>query len=842
MKKFILSLSIILLAVSLGFSQSPYAFKFQGLARDSDGKPMIEEFLQIRLSILRDDPVSGSIVYEETHDIQTSSHGLFSVSVGEGSSSQLLEDVDWGSHLHHLQVELKRPQDPDFTDMGTHQLQSVPYALHAASADDVDDADADSLNEIQHLQTKAFGNTLGYPDSVQVVLSKSTDTFTLVDINPFNELQELEVGSITIVPTTFDMAEIGLKISQSGAPEIVVDAEWGNEFQDVAVAPAAWPDSWIQLWNPDGKKHDQALITDTDPANELQMLDLLQIMLPGGLADHELQLLEQTANNPPMYKVTNAILLPDSDPKNELQQLKIDTPPTNPWATELSLLQPVIVTPPGGNPMLKWVPFMSPVLINDTDPANELQEMELKTIKDPVTECPETSLRLSNKVLSTNGNISLQVQDEVVLPDADPENELQRLEIEVEEGPCGARYDLNILHQQKDTSGFLQWEVYNSIELPDGDSTNELQVLELESLGDDFGTHILHLGHIVCDSFGFPQTVTDDKVLLFDLDPLNELQRLSKNGSTIDLSEEGGSITLNDDDPTNELQELIFDPNSDVLSITKGNEVDLSPFVSPWVEDVLNNLVEYAGTAVSDAYETIKGGVVIDDTGISRHDTLTGINVSNICMERSGGTVYGKFEVLNNGITVAELRSCPHQSAVLDGLGPNGFYNTLLSHLDGYPNHGLIGVVDAFNVMRAGSMIDEFGNGVVFGDIKNFRMPHPDRPGKEIWYASLEAPEAAAYERGVGQLKDGKAFIELSEHFVAVTNTSTMTVSLTPHSADTYGLAVVEKTPTGFKVKELAKGSGSFGFDWEVKCVRKGFENYEPVRDEEVFFEKRRTE
>jgi hypothetical protein len=57
-----------------------------------------------------------------------------------------------------------------------------------------------------------------------------------------------------------------------------------------------------------------------------------------------------------------------------------------------------------------------------------------------------------------------------------------------------------------------------------------------------------------------------------------------------------------------------------------------------------------------------------------------------------------------------------------------------------------------------------------------------------------------------------------------------ITVMLTPLSADSKGMAVVEKTATGFKVKELYQGTGSYGFDWEVKSVRKGFEEYQVIR------------
>lgn len=68
-----------------------------------------------------------------------------------------------------------------------------------------------------------------------------------------------------------------------------------------------------------------------------------------------------------------------------------------------------------------------------------------------------------------------------------------------------------------------------------------------------------------------------------------------------------------------------------------------------------------------------------------------------------------------------------------------------------------------------------------------------------------------------------------------------MTVMLTPLSADSKGMAVVEKTATGFKVKELYQGTGSYGFDWEVKSVRKGFEDYQVIRQKRDLPQKMET-
>ena len=114
--------------------------------------------------------------------------------------------------------------------------------------------------------------------------------------------------------------------------------------------------------------------------------------------------------------------------------------------------------------------------------------------------------------------------------------------------------------------------------------------------------------------------------------------------------------------------------------------------------------------------------------------------------------------------------------------------------------------------------------------VKNFRVPHPTEADKEIWYASLEGPEAAAYVRGTATLVDGKAVIEFPKHFELMIDENSLTISTSPWSADSKGLAVVKRSVEGFEVQELLKGEGNYKFDWEAKAVRKGFEDFKVIR------------
>lgn len=196
-------------------------------------------------------------------------------------------------------------------------------------------------------------------------------------------------------------------------------------------------------------------------------------------------------------------------------------------------------------------------------------------------------------------------------------------------------------------------------------------------------------------------------------------------------------------------------------------------------------------------------------------------------------------ESLNTLGGTGEIRARIYSgSGVAEGIGsvvlygPNGSLNHIL---------GVSGVTSANK--GAQTLRNENGDSrIAFSinssdqGVKNFVAAHPEDPTKQIWYASLEGPEAAAYERGSNQLVKGEATVQFSDHYRLIANTSTMTVQLTPLSAESKGIAVVEMTENGFKVKELNQGTGSYDFHWRVECVRRGCEDFRVIRDKSEDF------
>jgi len=163
-------------------------------------------------------------------------------------------------------------------------------------------------------------------------------------------------------------------------------------------------------------------------------------------------------------------------------------------------------------------------------------------------------------------------------------------------------------------------------------------------------------------------------------------------------------------------------------------------------------------------------------------------------------------------------------------MGANANRNVSLTWQTDNPNHGYVGVNDGRGAPQAEVYVDGNGDGVITARWKFFREPDPDDPTRDIWYGCIEGPELAMYVRGTARLVNGRARIELPDHFRKLADEQGMTVQLTPRSAESKGLAAVRVSLEGIEVAELLNGRGNYEFDWRVEAVRRGQRDFRVYR------------
>jgi uncharacterized protein (TIGR02145 family) len=108
-------------------AQAPALIPYQAVARDAAGQPLASTTIIARFTI-HNETANGTVVWQELQTVNTNSLGLFSSQLG---SSVPLGNLNWSSGAKFMQVELDTGNG--FFEIGTQQMLSVPYALHAGS-------------------------------------------------------------------------------------------------------------------------------------------------------------------------------------------------------------------------------------------------------------------------------------------------------------------------------------------------------------------------------------------------------------------------------------------------------------------------------------------------------------------------------------------------------------------------------------------------------------------------------------------------------------------------------------------------------------------------------------
>ena len=133
------TLTIVLSILSFcAFAQAPQGFTYQAVATNNNGFELVEQNISVRVSILSESS-TGVEQWIETHSTTTDGFGLFTITIGQGTSTgsgvqSSFSEIDWGASEHHLKIEMDVDGGSDYQLLGISQLMSVPYALYAESS------------------------------------------------------------------------------------------------------------------------------------------------------------------------------------------------------------------------------------------------------------------------------------------------------------------------------------------------------------------------------------------------------------------------------------------------------------------------------------------------------------------------------------------------------------------------------------------------------------------------------------------------------------------------------------------------------------------------------------
>jgi hypothetical protein len=258
MKNFFTILTALVLTATL-WAQSPEKMSYQAVVRDTDDNLVTNQSVGMQISILQGSS-TGTAVYTETQAPTTNANGLVSIEIGDGTV--VIGDfatIDWANGPYFIETETDPAGGTNYTITGTSQLLSVPFALHAKTAE-------------------TFTGTITETDPV--FTNSEAYNITAQDITDLGNLSGTNTGDQDISGITTNanniatnVAAIALNTAKVGYTDALVSAnpDVVANTAKVGLSPGTAPGQ-LQYWNgtawvvvPAGNEGDLLTFTNNTP-------------------------------------------------------------------------------------------------------------------------------------------------------------------------------------------------------------------------------------------------------------------------------------------------------------------------------------------------------------------------------------------------------------------------------------------------------------------------------------------------------------------------------------------------------------------------------------------------
>ena len=144
------------------YCQSPEKISYQAVVRDANNNLIIHASLGLQISILQGS-IDNPPVYTETQIATSNANGLVSLEIGNGTVlSGGFNKIDWVNGPFFIKIEIDLLGGTSYTIISTSQLLSVPYALHAKTAESI----SGNISEIDPVFGASVANGITQTDTI----------------------------------------------------------------------------------------------------------------------------------------------------------------------------------------------------------------------------------------------------------------------------------------------------------------------------------------------------------------------------------------------------------------------------------------------------------------------------------------------------------------------------------------------------------------------------------------------------------------------------------------------------------------------------------------------------
>lgn len=137
---------IFLLSIIFHFkimSQSvPQGVNYQGIALNASSVAIANQAISVKIGIYAP-TASGTLEWEELHNLSTNQFGLFNLVIGQGASTgsgaiSSFAGINWGANSHYFIISIDETGGSLYVAIDTMQFWSVPYALYSNKSNSID--------------------------------------------------------------------------------------------------------------------------------------------------------------------------------------------------------------------------------------------------------------------------------------------------------------------------------------------------------------------------------------------------------------------------------------------------------------------------------------------------------------------------------------------------------------------------------------------------------------------------------------------------------------------------------------------------------------------------------
>ncbi len=243
------------------FAQSPEKMSYQAVIRSSNNALVTNTSVGMQISILQGSE-NGMAVYIETQTPTTNANGLISIEIGNGTVvNGNFAAINWANGPYFIKTEVDPGGGTSYTITGISQMLSVPYALHAKTADNIvgglNETDPHYASDSSLIKT----SVRNWNSSLSKNISSADTTRWGNDTDAFNEFQALSISNDSI------------SLSKGGTIKLP------SETDPYYASDSSLIKTSVRSWNGSLSKNISTADTarwgnDTDAFNELQALSI----------------------------------------------------------------------------------------------------------------------------------------------------------------------------------------------------------------------------------------------------------------------------------------------------------------------------------------------------------------------------------------------------------------------------------------------------------------------------------------------------------------------------------------------------------------------------------------